>query len=164
MSFSCLIPYYMHFSVEMHIIGMLPQKKNKFSLHPALQKLTLECNFHLYQQSHSHSDEDYLGLLRHREQLENVSFRRSIHFSSASCIINLSHDMECFQNPNSSTTAPKKIVVKRNPSWERQWRVIWPKNNVSTDDKKVLCLIPIRTSTFIHGHWLDRWMDEWVGS
>lgn len=65
-----------------------------------MQKLTLECNFHLYQQSHSHSDEDYLGLLRHREQLENVSLRRSIHFSSASCTIDLSHEIECFPNPS----------------------------------------------------------------
>ncbi|XP_059183424.1 myosin-10-like [Centropristis striata] len=34
------------------------------------QKLTLECDLQLYQQSHSHSDEDYLSLLRHRQQLQ----------------------------------------------------------------------------------------------
>ncbi|XP_037613174.1 trichohyalin-like [Sebastes umbrosus] len=34
------------------------------------QKLMLECDLQLYQQSHSHSDEDYLGLLRHRQQLQ----------------------------------------------------------------------------------------------
>ncbi|XP_075936871.1 uncharacterized protein LOC142937701 [Anarhichas minor] len=33
-------------------------------------KLMLECDLQLYQQSHSHSDEDYLGLLTHREQLQ----------------------------------------------------------------------------------------------
>lgn len=32
----------------------------------------LECDFQLYQQSHSHSDEEYLSLLRHRLQLQKV--------------------------------------------------------------------------------------------
>ncbi|XP_044032799.1 golgin subfamily A member 6-like protein 22 isoform X3 [Siniperca chuatsi] len=34
------------------------------------QKLMLECDLQLYQQSHSHSDEEYLCLLRHRQQLQ----------------------------------------------------------------------------------------------
>ncbi|XP_071341553.1 early endosome antigen 1-like isoform X2 [Trachinotus anak] len=34
------------------------------------QKLMLECDLQLYQQSHSHSDEEYLGLLRDRQQLQ----------------------------------------------------------------------------------------------
>ncbi|XP_035512531.1 nuclear mitotic apparatus protein 1-like [Morone saxatilis] len=34
------------------------------------QKLMLECDLQLYQQSHSHSDEEYLSLLRHRQQLQ----------------------------------------------------------------------------------------------
>lgn len=33
----------------------------------------LECDLRLYQQSHSHSDEEYLSLLRHRQQLQKVS-------------------------------------------------------------------------------------------
>ncbi|CAK6951863.1 LOW QUALITY PROTEIN: myosin-11-like [Scomber scombrus] len=33
------------------------------------QKLMIECDLKLYQQSHSHSDEEYLSLLRHRQQL-----------------------------------------------------------------------------------------------
>lgn len=38
------------------------------------QKLVLECDLHLYQQSHSHSDEEYHSLLRHRQQLQRVRF------------------------------------------------------------------------------------------
>ncbi|XP_047185916.1 golgin subfamily A member 6-like protein 22 isoform X2 [Scophthalmus maximus] len=34
------------------------------------QKLTLECDLRLYQQSHSRSDEEYLRLQRHRQQLQ----------------------------------------------------------------------------------------------
>ncbi|XP_068438028.1 trichohyalin-like isoform X2 [Clinocottus analis] len=34
------------------------------------QKLMLECDLHLYQQTHSHSDEEYLSLLGHREPLQ----------------------------------------------------------------------------------------------
>ncbi|XP_056869345.1 paramyosin-like isoform X4 [Takifugu flavidus] len=34
------------------------------------QKLTLECDLRLYQQSHSHPDKEYLSLLRHRQQLQ----------------------------------------------------------------------------------------------
>lgn len=33
----------------------------------------LECDLRLYQQSHSHSDEEYLSLLRLRQQLQKVS-------------------------------------------------------------------------------------------
>ncbi|KAF0028214.1 hypothetical protein F2P81_019301, partial [Scophthalmus maximus] len=36
------------------------------------QKLTLECDLRLYQQSHSRSDEEYLRLQRHRQQLQRV--------------------------------------------------------------------------------------------
>ncbi|XP_034718266.1 trichohyalin-like [Etheostoma cragini] len=34
------------------------------------QKLMLECDLRLFQQSHSHSDEDYISLLRHKQQLQ----------------------------------------------------------------------------------------------
>ncbi|KAL7374313.1 hypothetical protein ABVT39_026272 [Epinephelus coioides] len=34
------------------------------------QKLMLECDLQLYQKSHSYSDEEYLSLLRHRQQLQ----------------------------------------------------------------------------------------------
>ncbi|XP_044196214.1 trichohyalin-like isoform X2 [Thunnus albacares] len=34
------------------------------------QKLMFECDLRLYQQSHSHSDEEYVSLLKHRQQLE----------------------------------------------------------------------------------------------
>ncbi|XP_045921525.1 putative uncharacterized protein MYH16 [Micropterus dolomieu] len=34
------------------------------------QKLMLECDIRLFQQSHSHSDEEYLSLLRHRQKLQ----------------------------------------------------------------------------------------------
>ncbi|XP_034416628.1 early endosome antigen 1-like [Cyclopterus lumpus] len=34
------------------------------------QKVLLECDLQLYQQTHSHSDEEYLSLLRHREPLQ----------------------------------------------------------------------------------------------
>ncbi|KAM3593133.1 uncharacterized protein V6R79_006712 [Siganus canaliculatus] len=34
------------------------------------QKLVLECDLRLHQQSHSHSDEEYRSLLRHRQQLQ----------------------------------------------------------------------------------------------
>ncbi|XP_029385530.1 flagellar attachment zone protein 1-like [Echeneis naucrates] len=34
------------------------------------QKLTFECDLRLYQQSHSHSDEEYVSLLRDRQQLQ----------------------------------------------------------------------------------------------
>ncbi|XP_039646572.1 trichohyalin-like isoform X2 [Perca fluviatilis] len=34
------------------------------------QKLMLECDLRLFQQSHSHSDEEYISLLRHQQQLQ----------------------------------------------------------------------------------------------
>ncbi|XP_035855740.1 nuclear mitotic apparatus protein 1-like isoform X2 [Sander lucioperca] len=34
------------------------------------QKLMLECDLRLFQQSHSHSDEEYISLLRHKQQLQ----------------------------------------------------------------------------------------------
>ncbi|XP_039983324.1 trichohyalin-like [Xiphias gladius] len=40
----------------------------------------LECDLQLYQQSHFHSDEEYLSLLRHRQQLQKV--RVAIHRQS----------------------------------------------------------------------------------
>ncbi|KAM7390631.1 hypothetical protein PAMA_008695 [Pampus argenteus] len=44
------------------------------------QKLMFECDLRLYQQDHSHSDEEYLNLLRHRQQLqkEKVGLKQSL--------------------------------------------------------------------------------------
>ncbi|KAM7370028.1 hypothetical protein PAMP_011314 [Pampus punctatissimus] len=44
------------------------------------QKLMFECDLRLYQQNHSHSDKEYLNLLRHRQQLqkEKVSLKQSL--------------------------------------------------------------------------------------
>ncbi|XP_070784624.1 putative uncharacterized protein MYH16 [Enoplosus armatus] len=48
------------------LIGSLQQQMDTLKQ----QKLMLECDLRLYQQSHSHSDEEYLSLLRHRQQLQ----------------------------------------------------------------------------------------------
>lgn len=97
---------------------------------PAVQRLTLECNLHLYQQSHSHSDEDYLALLRHGEQLENVSVRRSIPFCSASCIIILSQAMEGF--PNLSKFIDGARVKGKAKARKGDEGSVDPEKNVST--------------------------------
>ncbi|XP_028289332.1 golgin subfamily A member 6-like protein 22 [Parambassis ranga] len=48
------------------LIGSLQDQKDKLQQ----QKLTVECDLRLYQQNHSHSDEEYLSLFKLRQQLQ----------------------------------------------------------------------------------------------
>ncbi|XP_073344160.1 uncharacterized protein [Pagrus major] len=52
-----------------HLKGLIGSLQEQVDTHKQ-QKLVLECDLHLYQQTHSHSDEEYHSLLRHRQQLQ----------------------------------------------------------------------------------------------
>ncbi|KAM8731967.1 uncharacterized protein AB9X84_026192 isoform 2-T2 [Acanthopagrus schlegelii] len=52
-----------------HLKGLIGSLQEQVDTHKR-QKLVLECDLHLYRQSHSHSDEEYQCLLRHRQQLQ----------------------------------------------------------------------------------------------
>lgn len=60
----------------------------------------LECDLRLYQQTHSHCDEEYLSLLRHRQQLQKVPlhiFRLHVMYDNL-CVCMLSSQFQIYND------------------------------------------------------------------
>ncbi|XP_078137178.1 uncharacterized protein LOC144537376 isoform X1 [Sander vitreus] len=59
------------------------------------QKLTLECDLRLFQQSHSHSDEEYISLLRHKQQLHKRCTEQVEHLAECEkAILQMKSELE----------------------------------------------------------------------
>ncbi|XP_036934961.1 golgin subfamily A member 6-like protein 22 isoform X2 [Acanthopagrus latus] len=63
-----------------HLKGLIGSLQEQVDTHKQ-QKLVLECDLHLYRQSHSHSDEEYQCLLRHRQQLQRRCTEQAEHLA-----------------------------------------------------------------------------------
>ncbi|XP_076014485.1 uncharacterized protein LOC143006992 [Genypterus blacodes] len=59
------------------------------------QKLVFECELRLYQQSHSHSDEEFLSLRRHRQQLQKRCTEQAEHIAECEkAILQMKSELE----------------------------------------------------------------------
>ncbi|XP_030254677.1 golgin subfamily A member 6-like protein 22 isoform X2 [Sparus aurata] len=77
-----------------HLKGLIGSLQEQVDTHKQ-QKLVLECDLHLYQQSHSHSDEEYHSLLRHRQQLQRCCAEQAEHLAECEkAILQMKSELE----------------------------------------------------------------------